>query len=596
MDLANSDADFDSYWEEEARNPHRNRIRIGRQYQATIQPKLKKGESDNRKLEELETLTWCPAKHKLTNDQLDEYFSLAKALSLFARTMQSDEEASINGDQSETEDDLDSSECTFKALKVEVTVPSKEVKSHSVPTWQSKIESIEDPALGLKVATNDLADYVVSRHPETHDAGCDIPATSGHNGLVVDDRSTREAHLFAKALEVCGKNFGAIKKTFLPWKPVKSIIEFYYKGPDPDDQNEDDPGETSKRRQFLSVNSSKSLMPSLNKTSSHSPASNANGTTAKDSEKPLTDSFSEMKGEANSEQLITGEEIKALRAKPIMCKDEGNESSIATPSSMGSLKFYMDGQLVLKLNAKQQAEDKKCEWTESQDTPRLVKPIVKHRKCKLRDVDDSRNSLHRAKSEDTESLDTSDEDSLESSESKSLPSPPSSLAVPKKPKVKSENHSSSQARTSLPAQNISHHHLPISTLASTLDRRKMDHSELYRFRPKSANDSLGKRESAPSNELKAKSKSSSNNDFSLDSRLKWMSGGTVEKRAQSKTSSSPLESAASAPPAAHSSSSKVFSFSTSFDTLPFNIRSDQLASAPVDLTRKPTSHHSAAGK
>lgn len=32
------DVDFDSYWEEEARNPNRNRIRIGRQYQAQIPP------------------------------------------------------------------------------------------------------------------------------------------------------------------------------------------------------------------------------------------------------------------------------------------------------------------------------------------------------------------------------------------------------------------------------------------------------------------------------------------------------------------------------------------------------------------------------
>lgn len=42
-----ADADFDSYWEEEARNPNRNRIRIGRQYQATVTPLLKQGQSRN---------------------------------------------------------------------------------------------------------------------------------------------------------------------------------------------------------------------------------------------------------------------------------------------------------------------------------------------------------------------------------------------------------------------------------------------------------------------------------------------------------------------------------------------------------------------
>ena len=37
------DIDFDSYWDEEARNPNRNRIRIGRQYQAQCPLLLKSG-------------------------------------------------------------------------------------------------------------------------------------------------------------------------------------------------------------------------------------------------------------------------------------------------------------------------------------------------------------------------------------------------------------------------------------------------------------------------------------------------------------------------------------------------------------------------
>ena len=38
--LSWTDLDFDSYWEKEARNPVRNRIRIGRQYQAQVPPLL----------------------------------------------------------------------------------------------------------------------------------------------------------------------------------------------------------------------------------------------------------------------------------------------------------------------------------------------------------------------------------------------------------------------------------------------------------------------------------------------------------------------------------------------------------------------------
>lgn len=79
------DTDFDSYWEEEARNPHRNRIRIGRQYQATVPPLLKPGEKDARKLEDLETLTFCPKKSSRVSDaELDHYFTVAKSLNLFA--------------------------------------------------------------------------------------------------------------------------------------------------------------------------------------------------------------------------------------------------------------------------------------------------------------------------------------------------------------------------------------------------------------------------------------------------------------------------------------------------------------------------------
>lgn len=79
------DTDFDSYWEEEARNPHRNRIRIGRQYQASVPPLIKTGEKDRRKLDELETLSFCPKKSaRLSDAELDHYFTVAKSLNLFA--------------------------------------------------------------------------------------------------------------------------------------------------------------------------------------------------------------------------------------------------------------------------------------------------------------------------------------------------------------------------------------------------------------------------------------------------------------------------------------------------------------------------------
>lgn len=83
------DTDFDSYWEEEARNPHRNRIRIGRQYQASVPAVLKQDDKDQRNLEHLETLSFCPKESaKVSDSELDHYFTVAKSLNLFANLVE----------------------------------------------------------------------------------------------------------------------------------------------------------------------------------------------------------------------------------------------------------------------------------------------------------------------------------------------------------------------------------------------------------------------------------------------------------------------------------------------------------------------------
>ena len=50
--------------------------------------------------------------------------------------------------------------------------------------------------------------------------------------LLIQDQSEEwsasEAVVFEEALEKCGKDFGEIRKQFLPWKPVSAIIEYYY--------------------------------------------------------------------------------------------------------------------------------------------------------------------------------------------------------------------------------------------------------------------------------------------------------------------------------------------------------------------------------
>lgn len=81
-----ADFDFDAYWDEEARNPNRNRIRIGRQYQAQVPPLLKSSDQDSRKLSDLETLCYDPS-NRLTDAQLEQYFAIAKAIGLMTQAI-----------------------------------------------------------------------------------------------------------------------------------------------------------------------------------------------------------------------------------------------------------------------------------------------------------------------------------------------------------------------------------------------------------------------------------------------------------------------------------------------------------------------------
>ncbi|EEC02212.1 hypothetical protein IscW_ISCW000670 [Ixodes scapularis] len=154
------DADFDSYWENESRNNNRNRIRVGRQYQATVPALLRPGESDGRRLEDLETLRWRP--ESLSDQSIDEYLSMAKAVSLFARAMDK---------------------------------------------WQAWGEGGPEGCC-LQTALRGLSDFVTSHHGCHHDAGCQVGPTLPCHW------TPTEASLFARALDECGKNFGAIKKDF----------------------------------------------------------------------------------------------------------------------------------------------------------------------------------------------------------------------------------------------------------------------------------------------------------------------------------------------------------------------------------------------
>ncbi|XP_054169091.1 hybrid signal transduction histidine kinase M-like [Oppia nitens] len=519
MDVSNSDADFDSYWEEEARNPNRNRIRIGRQYQATVQPILKKGESDGRKLEELETLWWKPD-NDLTDQQLDQFLSVAKAVDLFARaidknyteenstTETSHKETTFGSDEVNTNSG-DNTECDKSDDKNKDKENTNTTTSTSTST--SKDHSIQNALKGL-------SDFVSSHHPKHHDVSCRVSTTiettnsldinsNNLTTLVTSEWNVNEIQLFSRALEVCGKNFSAIKKDFLPWKSVKSIIEYYYLGLNRDNPQSptvksenhshsnqsdnslntdtDSPISKSFALDILSsvskfmtctqtktevnncVDKSQSLRNSCdsnnNNNNSSSSSSNSNNTDTNTSNTTNTNTNTSNTNSNNSntnssntnnsdsdvkpnvddlKTTVSGQEVKPLKAKPILPTSiQESNNSIST---LGSLKFFLDGQLVLKLNAQQELIGQKCQWVESLDTAKKPKPLHKPSKRLLNDRYDSdhpNHSNHKLLNNeelDDVSNDSSDDSSMESNESALVPSP--SAFIAKKAKVKLENN------------------------------------------------------------------------------------------------------------------------------------------------------------
>lgn len=61
-------------------------IRVGSRYQSEIPAKLKDIATDERKLEELETLVWTPT-HILTDRKIDQFLVVSRSIGTFARAL-----------------------------------------------------------------------------------------------------------------------------------------------------------------------------------------------------------------------------------------------------------------------------------------------------------------------------------------------------------------------------------------------------------------------------------------------------------------------------------------------------------------------------
>ncbi|XP_017008301.2 metastasis-associated protein MTA3 isoform X2 [Drosophila takahashii] len=162
-------------------------IRVGSRYQCDIPARLKDTATDERKLEELESLVWTP-EHSLTDRKIDQFLVVSRSIGTFARALDC------------------SSSVKQPSLHMSAAAASRDITLfHAMNILHKHEYSIEESMSSLVPSTGP----VLCRDE-------------------IEDWSASEANLFEEALEKYGKDFNDIRQDFLPWKTLKQIIEYYY--------------------------------------------------------------------------------------------------------------------------------------------------------------------------------------------------------------------------------------------------------------------------------------------------------------------------------------------------------------------------------
>ncbi|XP_017044148.1 metastasis-associated protein MTA3 isoform X1 [Drosophila ficusphila] len=162
-------------------------IRVGSRYQCDIPAKLKDTATDDRKLEELESLVWTP-EHSLTDRKIDQFLVVSRSIGTFARALDC------------------SSSVKQPSLHMSAAAASRDITLfHAMNILHKHDYSIEESMSSLVPSTGP----VLCRDE-------------------IEDWSASEANLFEEALDKYGKDFNDIRQDFLPWKTLKQIIEYYY--------------------------------------------------------------------------------------------------------------------------------------------------------------------------------------------------------------------------------------------------------------------------------------------------------------------------------------------------------------------------------
>ncbi|XP_022103205.1 metastasis-associated protein MTA3-like isoform X1 [Acanthaster planci] len=162
-------------------------IRVGPRYQAEIASMLVEDEGDNRDLAKLETKVWHPD-HSLHDRQIDQFLILARSVGTFGRALDC------------------SSSVRQPSLHMSAAAASRDI------TLFHAMDMLHSQGYEITKAVSALV-------PTGGPVIC-------HDQL--EEWSASEANLFEEALEKYGKDFNDIRQDFLPWKTLKSIVEYYY--------------------------------------------------------------------------------------------------------------------------------------------------------------------------------------------------------------------------------------------------------------------------------------------------------------------------------------------------------------------------------
>jgi len=162
-------------------------IRVGSKYQADSIPKVIDSADDPRRSEELEHLIWNPS-HGLGDTEIDQFQIIARSVGTFARAL----------------------DCT---------------------------STVRQPSLHMSAAaaSRDITIFhaMDTLHQHKYNIAKALKSLVPRGGPVLcrdemEEWSASEANLFEDAIEKYGKDFNDIRTDFLPWKSLKSIVEYYY--------------------------------------------------------------------------------------------------------------------------------------------------------------------------------------------------------------------------------------------------------------------------------------------------------------------------------------------------------------------------------